>query len=121
MSVKYIAIGSAVLLVIALSVALVERSSNAGKVEESAGLRLQTPMIGGSMQYRREGPWPECLSQGMTGKQCARFIGTGAEDVRNNIVILSESEDFPSDFQEDRVVIRVDADGYVTEPIPGRG
>mmetsp|Transcript_40642 Transcript_40642/g.122353 ORF Transcript_40642/g.122353 Transcript_40642/m.122353 type:complete len:82 (-) Transcript_40642:3157-3402(-) len=65
----------AILLVIAISVAVVEFDKRKGTTKESSKLRLQSPMIGGSMKYRREGPWPECVLQGMSGKQCARFVG----------------------------------------------
>jgi len=77
------------------------------------------PMVGGS-EARREGPWPACLTQKMTGSECVRYIETYADDVRGNVKLVQPDMMVTMDFRTDRVWVYVDADGYVSM-VPKRG
>mmetsp|Transcript_35793 Transcript_35793/g.73190 ORF Transcript_35793/g.73190 Transcript_35793/m.73190 type:complete len:117 (+) Transcript_35793:86-436(+) len=114
---NYAAMVAAVVLMMAAAIAVVEMNGRSQQAE----VRLQTPMIGGSMMYRREGPWPECIFRHMTGEDCAKFIKTGAEDVRDNVIIVEPGDVVDETFDETRVLVYVDEYGYCIEPIPGRG
>jgi len=56
----------------------------------------------------------------MTGDECVRYIETYADDVRGNVHIVEPDMMVTMDFRTDRVWVRVDQDGVVSE-VPSRG
>lgn len=75
-------------------------------------------MIGGSMIYRKQGPWPECV--GMTSEKCKGLIEHIADDISVKIVPEGTDLEKEEDFDPDVVYVVEDEDGLVVDT-PGRG
>ena len=82
--------------------------------------RVSTPMIGGSLTYRRGGPWPECVYE--SADECVTLIK--ASSLHNNhdieIIYPEDESTMTHDFQPNRVRVYVDEDGIV-DKIPKLG
>uniref|UniRef100_A0A7S2DWL7 Subtilisin n=1 Tax=Helicotheca tamesis TaxID=374047 RepID=A0A7S2DWL7_9STRA len=108
------AIASIALLILGIAVAVVEYTSR-GHPEST---EMYQPMVGGSMKYLHEGPWPDCV--GMMGTDCVTYIEAAAEDVQGHVTIVYPDETKDDDFDPVRVFVDVDEYGIVIA-IPGRG
>ena len=75
--------------------------------------------VGGS-ESRREGPWPACVTDHMTGADCVRYIETYADDVRGHVQVVEPGMMVTMDFRTDRVWVWVDEEGLV-QAVPKRG
>eukprot|EP00957_Ditylum_brightwellii_P003316 251208-Ditylum_brightwellii.AAC.1 len=67
---------------------------------------MNQPMLGGSMKYLRQGPWPACV--GMMGTDCVDYIEGAAEDLIGNVLLIYPDEARQENFDPERVYVDVD-------------
>jgi len=73
------------------------------------------PMIGGSLEYNRMGPWPEC--EGMIADECESLIESIVDD--NVMIIIVDADFIEKDVDINRVYIY--AENEIVQGIPNRG
>jgi len=75
-------------------------------------------MVGGSLKYSRNGPWPNCVNRDKD--YCSGLIKMINKDL--SIELIPDGSMVTMDFREDRVRIFYDEDtDTVVEPAPHRG
>mmetsp|Transcript_16717 Transcript_16717/g.20857 ORF Transcript_16717/g.20857 Transcript_16717/m.20857 type:complete len:124 (-) Transcript_16717:190-561(-) len=120
MLVKHAAIIGLFVLLAIVTLVAVRKDEQQHEIRE-----VPQQMIGGMIEYRRQGPWPECLD--MSSDKCKDMIEEYADDV--TVIIISNDTDSSVglasvttkdlEFDPDIVYV-VEHDGIVIE-IPGRG